>query len=273
MPIIAFAIGASFGSFANVIMTRLNALSLLTRSKCLSCGTQIKAYDNIPILSFILLRGKCRSCESKFSSTYMWVELFMGMVGLLVWDRVSAMGLSTGLTLAHFTLDIMLFTILMAISLYDIKHKIVPSQLSTALLFTGLLTVLLRLYDQQDHYGLMGDHSLMYNGGMELLAGVITALPYALLFFFSRGRWVGFGDVLVFLGVGWALGMVNGVYVFLYSVWIAGLFTVMWYMMEKKSNIMKMEIPFAPFIAIGTLVAYAYTSDILSIHNVLLYGL
>ena len=273
MPIIAFAIGASFGSFANVIMTRLNALSLLTRSKCLSCGTQIKAYDNIPILSFIFLRGKCRSCGSKFSSTYMWVELFMGMVGLLVWGRVSAMGLSMSLSLMHFALDIALFTILMSISLYDIKHKIVPSQLSTALLFTGLLSVILRLYDHQDHYGLMVGHSLMYNAGMELLAGVITALPYALLFFLSRGRWVGFGDVLVFLGVGWALGTVNGVYVFLYSVWVAGLFTIVWYMMEKKSGMMKIEIPFAPFIAIGTLIAYAYTSDMLSIHNMMLFGI
>ena len=159
----------------------------------------------------------------------------------------------------------------MSIALYDIKHKIVPTQLSSALIITGLLMILFRLYISPLGYGLM-NNTIEHNAFIEILGGFVTALPYAVLFFFSRGKWVGFGDVLVYAGVGWAMGLVNGLYIFLYSVWIAGLFSLAWYTMEKNKNVMKLEIPFAPFIAIATLLVYVYNMDILGIHNVILYG-
>ncbi len=271
MPIFAFIIGACFGSFANVIMTRLNALSLLTRSKCFSCGAKVNNIDNIPVISYLILRGRCRHCKSKFSSQYMWVELTMGIVGVIIWMKVAAVDMPLYISMINYFLDLSLFTILMSIALYDIKHKIVPTQLSSALIITGLLMILFRLYISPLGYGLM-NNTIEHNAFIEILGGFVTALPYAVLFFFSRGKWVGFGDVLVYAGVGWAMGLVNGLYIFLYSVWIAGLFSLAWYTMEKNKNVMKLEIPFAPFIAIATLLVYVYNMDILGIHNVILYG-
>lgn len=270
MPIFAFIIGTCFGSFANVIMTRLNALSLLSRSKCLSCGHRISNWDNIPIVSYMLLRGKCRHCKSKFSSRYMWVELGMGVLGYMIWIKV---GDNPNLYLAilHYLLDLILFTILLAISQYDYRHKIVPTQLSIALMIDALLQIALRLYDHSDQFGLL-TNTLSYNALLELGGGVLAAAPYALLFIISRGRWVGFGDVIVYAGVGWALGLVNAVYIILYSIWIGGLFTIVWHAIEKKRNYLKMEIPFAPFIALAALIVYIYNSDILGIHNIVMFG-
>ncbi len=272
MSIFAFIIGACLGSFANVTMTRLNALSLWSRSKCLSCGLPIYKRDNIPIISYLLSSGRCRHCHSRYSSRYLWVELLMGLVGLIVWDKSYIVDSPIYMSLLHYGLYMSLFTILLSISLYDIKHKIVPTQLSSALIINGLLLILLRLYDNHHQFGLM-TNTIQYNAFIELLGGVLTALPYATLFIFSRGRWVGFGDVLVYLGVGWGLGLVAGLYTFLYSIWVAGLFTLVWYVTNSnRKGFMKIEIPFAPFIAIAALLAYTYSMDILGIHNVLLYG-
>lgn len=272
MSIFAFIIGACLGSFANATMTRLNALSLWSRSKCLSCGTAIYNRDNIPIVSYILRMGRCRHCHSRYSSRYLWVELLMGLVGLIVWDKSYVIGAPMYMSIISYALYMSLFTILLAISLYDIKHKIVPTQLSSALIINGLLLILWRLYGGNNQFGLMAN-TIEHNAFIELLGGVLTALPYATLFIFSRGRWVGFGDVLVYLGVGWGLGLVAGLYTFLYSVWVAGLFTLVWYMTSAtRKGFMKIEIPFAPFIAIAALLAYTYSMDILGIHNVLLYG-
>ena len=195
----------------------------------------------------------------------------MAMIGLLVWYRVYVPSAPMYMNWIHYGLDITLFTILMGISLYDYKHKIVPTQLSTALIINGVLQICVRLYDHTDQFGLL-NNTIQYNAFIEAIAGVITALPYTVLFFVSRGRWVGFGDVLVFAGAGWALGLVNGIYVFLYSIWIAGLFTIVWYGLEKKRDYLKIEVPFAPFIALASLLVYMYNMDILGIHNVIMYG-
>ncbi len=299
MSIFAFIVGACLGSFANVIMTRLNALSLLSRSQCLSCGHPIRKRDNIPIISYLIRGGKCYTCNSKYSSQYMWVELAMGAIGVIVWSHVTSGSIFDMYVVSdtmpmyvyilRYSLDMIVFTLLMCISTYDIRHKIVPIQLSLSLIIVGLILAMTRLWMPGiDTYvglgtGIVYGHLSVDNAFVEILGGLLTALPYALLFFVSRGRWVGFGDVLVFAGVGWAFGLVSGISIFLSSIWIGSIMVMVWTMIHKQSaskagvtheqNIAKVEIPFAPFIAIAALLVYTLHLDILGIQSIIMYGL
>lgn len=272
MSIFAFIIGACLGSFANVIMTRLNALSLLSRSKCLSCGALIRKRDNIPIISYLIRRGRCYACQSKYSSHYLWIELAMGVVGVIVWANVYDATMPMYISITKYTLDLIAFTLLICISAYDMKHKIVPPQLSLSLIIVGLVLSITRLWMPHTD-GLL--YVSMDNAFFELLGGLLTATPYALLFLVSRGRWVGFGDVLVYAGVGWAFGLVSGISIFLSSIWIGSIFVIIWSYMHRgrKLNMSTIEIPFAPFIAIAALIVYAMHIDILGIESIIRYGL
>ena len=272
MSIFAFIIGACLGSFANVIMTRLNALSLLSRSKCLCCGTAIRKRDNIPIISYLIRRGRCYTCQSRYSSSYICIELAMGVIGLIVWGHVYDANMPLYVSIIKYALDIIVFTLLVCISAYDIRHKIVPPQLSLSLIIVGLILSMNRLW--MPHLEGLGYIS-MDNAFIEVLGGLLTATPYALLFIVSRGRWVGFGDVLVYAGVGWAFGLVAGISIFLSSIWIGSIFVMIWAYMHKgqNANMAKVEIPFAPFIALSALLVYALHIDILGIESIIRYGL
>lgn len=278
MSIFAFIVGACLGSFANVIMTRLNALSLLSRSKCLSCNVPIRKRDNIPIISYCIRRGKCFACQSIYSSQYMWVELAMGLIGLIVYYHVYDEAVPMYVSIIRYSLDMIVFTLLMCISTYDMRHKVVPVQLSLSLIIVGLILAMTRLWVPSIETILY--RGIMDNAFIEILGGLLTAMPYALLFFVSRGRWVGFGDVLVFAGVGWGFGLVSGVSIFLSSIWIGSVFVLVWSIVHRQSalgmkvvSMSKIEIPFAPFIAIAALLVYTFHLDILGIQSIIMYGL
>ncbi|MCR4280784.1 MAG: prepilin peptidase [Candidatus Kaiserbacteria bacterium] len=185
--------GLIIGSFLNVLILRGGVRSLAGRSSCMSCKKEILWYDLLPILSWMFLRGKCRFCKSKISAQYLLVELITALLFAVI-------GASTiPILFKLFALPII--AILIAISVYDLRHTIIPDAwvwTFNALAFSSIFLPMLwsgpRLFDV----------------GVSVLAGISTALPLFLLWLVSRGRWMGLGDAKLALGIGWLLGPFYG---------------------------------------------------------------
>jgi leader peptidase (prepilin peptidase)/N-methyltransferase len=162
--ILSGVFGAIVGSFLNVVIYRLGTGTISKgRSICLSCGNKLRLRDLFPVISFLMLRGKCGQCESKISSQYITVETIMMFISVLIF-----MQLPLSYSLLYIVSNVLFYTIAFAILLviffYDLKHKIIPDELS--FLFAGLSFVALFFTKQ----------GIILPGVLEILAGPSLAL-------------------------------------------------------------------------------------------------
>jgi prepilin signal peptidase PulO-like enzyme (type II secretory pathway) len=104
---------------------------------------------------------------------------------------------------------------------------------------------------------------------LDALSGLIIAAPFALMYFFSRGRLVGLGDVMLYLAFGFILGLPMGATAFFYSVWLGAFVAIILMLVHKKDYNLKSEIPFTPFIIICALFVLFTKSDILNLYDIL----
>lgn len=267
--IIIFLFGASIGSFVNVVVDRLYVKSFLTgRSHCDSCGKELSFFELIPVFSYIFLKGICKNCKTKIGAKHLYVEIVLGVLALLTYKLLlisyfDPMTLNYNLIIgALFSLlYTFLFILLSVIFLYDLKHKIVPLSFSLLLLIVGIAFEVWKVMHLQSFYG--GNHSTLFY--LDLFSGILIALPFFLINIFSKGRGVGMGDVILFLGVGYLFGFIYGISTFLLSVWIGALVSlILIYAFPKKFN-KKSAIPFAPFIVLATIIVLFLHIDILGI--------
>ncbi|OHB06259.1 MAG: hypothetical protein A3A26_00065 [Candidatus Zambryskibacteria bacterium RIFCSPLOWO2_01_FULL_47_14] len=262
VPIIAlifFTLGLIIGSFLNVVILRYNTgRSFGGRSACMTCQSELKAYELIPLFSFITLRGRCLSCKTKISIQYPLVELATGLIfaGLFLkfQDLFFASTLNFSALYAYYTL---MFSLLIVIAAYDIKHKIIPDLL---VFIFGLLAFLgIFIFTPSGVY----PH---WPNLWGLLSGVVVSLPFALIWLFSRGTWMGLGDAKLALGLTYLLGisrMLSGVVVAFWAGAIVGLLLLIF----SKSHGMKSEVPFAPFLVFGAIVAFLFQLHLFPILN------
>jgi leader peptidase (prepilin peptidase) / N-methyltransferase len=197
--IYVFAVGAAIGSFLNVCIGRWpEGLSVVKpRSRCPKCGHQIKASENIPILSWLMLRGKCSNCRESISIQYPIVEL---LVGLLWLDAYGHFGMSfTAFRVAVFV------TVLLGIAITDAKHFVIPDGFTVFGLFFVLLTSFVALYlGESDPFAGAWDAIL----GMCVGAGAIAIVGWLGEVWLKRPA-MGFGDVTLMAVVGAAVGPVR----------------------------------------------------------------
>jgi leader peptidase (prepilin peptidase)/N-methyltransferase len=141
---------------------------------------------------------------------------------------------------------------LLFIVVYDVRHTIIPWSAS------GLLALLAfgSLFISFDHSALF----FFWPGPLDLLAGPALALPLFLLSLVSRGRWMGWGDAPLELSLGWLLGLTAGLTGLMLSFWIGAAVGIL-LIVAKKGLTMKSEIPFAPFLVLGALIAYFFHVD------------
>ena len=242
------ALGAIIGSFLNVVIFRYGTgRSVGGRSSCMACGKELAWYDLVPIFSYFMLRGKCRRCKSNISLQYAGVEVLTAL--LFLW-----IGLHARFPL-HAIFLMIVFSLLIVILVYDMRHKIIPD----ALVYTFIILsfVSLFLFDQ----GTPGFYLPYF---ADLIAGPLLFTFFFLFWFLSRGQWMGVGDAKLVLGIGWFLGMAGGITAVIFSFWIGaavGIFIIvgsrLWYgqrgslSRKVKPLTMKSEIPFAPFLIVG----------------------
>ncbi|TSC84082.1 MAG: leader peptidase (prepilin peptidase) / N-methyltransferase [Parcubacteria group bacterium Gr01-1014_17] len=253
---IAFLLGLSIGSFINAWSFRHDTgRSILSASSCFSCSRKLRWFELVPLLSFVALRGKCRACRSRISLQYPLVELITGIVFVLVLYKFLIFDFSS--------LAVLLFwSTIIAISVYDIRTKIIPNGAAYALAGLGFLSPLL--------YGNTGDLFAL----THLVAGPLLALPLASFWFFSGGKWMGLGDAKLELGIGWFLGLSLGLSGMLIAFWLGAFIGVCLIVLsklvpqrvrDKRSRFnfsMKSELPFGPFLALGAFIVWFFEFNI-----------
>jgi leader peptidase (prepilin peptidase)/N-methyltransferase len=254
--LLSFFYGAALGSFVNVIVQRLHIAPILNgRSKCLSCGEKINWFDLIPVVSYLVLRGRCRSCKHRFGIENLIVEILYGAVFVLVYGMVLS-GLGIGVQsigwLAYYSV---LFVSLGVMALYDMKHTYIP------LGFFGVFFAICLLM-----MGMKLSHEVSLD---TLLGPVAVALPFLLIYLVTRGKALGFGDVLMYTAVGAFFGVAQGLAVLLLSVWLGALVGGVLHIAQRKKYSLTSGIPFIPFIACVFVVVLFTDIDVFSIVTLL----
>jgi leader peptidase (prepilin peptidase) / N-methyltransferase len=225
-------LGAVFGSFLNVVAYRLPRKESLVfgASHCPRCGTPIRPYDNIPVVSYLLLRGRCRSCSARISLRYPLVEALTA-------------ALCVGAVLVHHTaagiaLSVTLILLLVPAAAIDLEHRIIPNRL------TGLGAIL----------GLALGLALDPSGEPERLIGAAAAGGFLLVAAFAYPGGMGMGDVKLAGVMGLFLGRAVGpaMLIGLLSGVVAGIAVIA----SKGVKVgRKTAVPFGPFLALGGVVA------------------
>ena len=234
-PLLVFGLGGIIGSFAGVVSERIGTGQSWTRgrSRCNSCNELLTALDLVPMVSWVIQRGRCRTCKVKITYTYTLTELILGTLFLVGYIRY-------GLSLALAVFYVFLF-LAAVIVLYDLRHTIVPFLLSLLLVCTGAL------------FAVVTTVQLRELGVTFLIAGTI-ATGFFLLHVFSRGRWMGLGDTPVALAFSLLVGgaSLSGL---LFSFWIGAVVGITILVATPRGARMGIEVPFVPFIAAGYLLA------------------
>ena len=250
LVLIFFVFGLIIGSFLNVVILRLNTEKTFGgRSGCMSCQHKLSWYELIPVFSFLGLGGRCLKCKSKISIQYPIVELLTGLIfGALFLKFQDVFFLSTisfSLTYAFYAAA---FSLLLVIAVYDLKHKIIPDELA---LILGILAF----------FGLFFFNSLGFSPHLptiwEFLSGLLISAPFALLWLVSSGKWMGLGDAKLAIGLGWLLGLSRALSGVVVAFWVGAIVGIALVIFSKKHG-MKSEIPFAPYLVLGTILAFLF---------------
>lgn len=262
-----FALGAIVGSFLNVVILRYKTgLSILsmkanTRSMCMSCGKGLKWYELLPVVSYLFLLGKCSKCHSKISPQYPIVELVTGFLFLLTFLKFqSLLFFNVWIFIIFMAFFLFIISLYVVIFVYDMRHKIIPDVFSYTL---ALLTFLYALFITILYYS---QTVLTY---LNLFGGIILFIPFYLLWKLSKGKWMGLGDGKLALSIGWLLGFIYGLNAIVIGFWLGAIYGVCLLLinkiLNKKGVTMKSEIPFGPFLIIGTLMMFFFPFDIFSL--------
>lgn len=232
--LIVFSIGLIFGSFLNVLIYRLPlGISLLKPigSSCPHCQHQIKWVENIPIISYLFLKGKCSNCSQKISIIYPIVELITGIVTVLLYQH------------QWFDLDliltVVLFYTLIVLSFIDFKYKAVPDYLLIVVL---ILTLVVGNWQ----------HTLIFMGGFVLLELILTFYIQTIKAKLTHNkdlenqRALGEGDMPIAGAIGGLLGIHLGISAIFLAA-ILALIPAIYGLIVKK----EIETPFIPFLSLG----------------------
>ncbi len=219
-----FLLGLVFGSFTNVLIWRIpKGLSIGGRSVCRKCKAKISWFDNIPLFSFVLLKGRCRNCKSKISFRYPLVELLTGIIFLLLYFKF---GLSYQMLFLA-----LLSPILISIFFIDLEHQIIPD----ALIFAGIGFSFL--------YLVFLSPQLFYS---SIFAGLLSSFFLLFLHFITSGKGMGLGDVKLALLGGMVVGLTN-LFTWFFWAFLTGAIIGCILILVKKYGL-KNKIAFGPFL-------------------------
>ena len=218
----------------------------------------------VPLFSYLYQRGRCAHCGTKFSAQYPLVEALAGMLFVAIFVTHQIEPFATPLRDWIFALiDACVWATLLAIMVYDLRHKIIPDGFSVTFALLALLALAFKWW-----WGILPAHDIVFMNAvpywMDWAAGPVLAMPFATLWLLSGGRAMGLGDAKLAWGIGWFLGFSSGVTAIVLAFWIAFLPSLVMLFLPTKRFTMKSEIPFAPFLVFGTLVTYFFNINILS---------
>lgn len=264
--ILIFFVGAAVGSFLGVVVDRITTGESIWkgRSHCDHCRHKLHPMDLIPLISFFLLDKKCRYCHKHLSWFYPIIEVVVGLAFVLLALVIfqGSMALLFNLNYVFlFLFQSSLVSILIAIFFIDLKYGIIPFKL---VLLAGALTfiwylLLPTLYFNENELFLLGIRTDILNAVMAALgAGVF----FFAIFLVTKGRGMGFGDVVYAVLMGFVIGFPN-VLLGLYIAFITGAAVALILILLKKKHYKGGTIPFGPFLVLGTIISMLWGNAII----------
>ena len=240
----AALVGLILGSFANVPIHRWPAGGTVTepkRSACPQCDTPIAARDNIPVLSWLLLRGRCRHCQAAISPRYLVVEVVTGVLfGLVAWRW--------GLDPLLPALLVLTWSLVVATAI-DLEHRIIPNRLTLRLPLVLLPLVAIAA-------AVDGNWGALVRGIIAAIAIPAAMLALSEAFRLLRGQvGIGMGDIKLAISLGLVLGYLGGLELvaFAYATIIAAVLIAVLLLVTGRAKLAS-RIPFGPYLALGTVV-------------------
>jgi leader peptidase (prepilin peptidase)/N-methyltransferase len=234
---VAFAPGLALGSFLNVVAARVPLRRSIVRppSACMSCATEIRWYDNVPLISYAVLRGQCRNCGVRIPLVYPFVEL---LTAVLIAGCVFAFGLTAEAAVAAF-----FCAVLVAVSAIDLEHRIIPNRIVLPATVIVLVANTARDLTPEWAIAALGASGFLFAAALIYPAGMgMGDVKFALLMGAALGK-----TVPVALMAGMLSAMIPGLVLFA----------------QHGTKARKMGIPFGPFLALGSVVALFWGHDIL----------
>src|SRR3989344_2900567 len=255
---LVFLIGLCIGSFLNVVIYRLEKDEgfVKGRSYCPRCRHQLMWLDLIPVVSYLFLQGSCRYCHKKISWQYPAVEVATGLIFLLIFNFqfsiINQFEIFQFLNVIDLLFLWYIASVLIVIFVYDLKFYLIPDKvLFPAIAITFIFRLLYSVFIGNWVLGI----------GNFLLAALIASGFFLSIYLISKGRWMGFGDVKLAILLGLVLGFPNilaGLFLSFFFGAIIGLGLMFF---GKKG--LKSELPFAPFLILGTFLAMFFGDQII----------
>jgi len=249
--VFVFIFGLCVGSFLNCAIYRQEQeKSLKGRSFCPKCKHTLFWYDLFPVFSFAFLGGKCRYCKTKISWQYPAVELATGVIFVMI-SKLLIAGYPVLVTdILNLAFLFYVASALIFIFVYDLKHYLIPDKV----LFPAIvITFIFRLF-------------VNFNLITNFLFAVVIASGFFLsIFLISRGKAMGFGDVKLAILMGLLLGLPNILVALFIAFFFGAIIGLLLMLFGRKSAgwRMKSEIPFGPFLILGTFIALLWGSQII----------
>lgn len=237
--ILLFLLGLVLGSFINVLVIRLwSNESLSGRSFCRQCHKQLKWQHNIPVLSFIWLKGRCIFCRQPISWQYPIVEILTGLL-------MASAGVILGSQFTWLLLASLIITFyVVALVVFDWRYQVLPDVLT---LSGAAVMLLINLW--------LGRPLISLLGGAGLAAGF-----FALQYYISKGSWIGAGDIRLGLWLGLSLGFKATAVALVLSYWSGALIGLI--LLTQKKWHMKSRLPFGVFLSLSTWVAWYWGNNL-----------
>lgn len=280
-----FVLGAALGSFAAASVWRLRATQLTVdktrgepieqaelvevknltgqkrtvandRSVCLHCGRQLKGYDMIPVVSWLALRGRCRTCKKAIGKMEIGAELMLGfsfVVSYLVWPyEFSTQGS------VYFVLWLIMLVLLAIHWMYDAKWFLLLDKITLGILLVAFLYYALRLAELPNDMLLGALLSTLY---------VVAILPgfYGLLYLISKGTWIGFGDVKLLVPFALMLPTWEYGVLLIFLANLIGCLVLLPLMVTKRVGRMT-RVPFGPFLILAFIITFLFGRSILDFY-------
>lgn len=258
--IMAFLFGSIVGSFLNVCIHRmpLSESVVWPSSHCPKCKKRIPAYDNVPFISYLLLKGRCRFCKQKISFRYPLVELLTALMFLVLFNQY-------GLTYDFFVYMVLVCGLIVA-TFVDIDHRIIPDEISVGGLIIGFILISIKGISLKP---LAFNFSFLVNSLLGIVAGggiiYATGFIFDLVYFKLLKRppiqgeteSMGGGDVKLLAMIGAFLGWEKAILTFFIAPFL-GIIIGIYNLAAKKDH----TIPYGPFLSLASLIALFFADKI-----------
>ncbi len=247
--ILIFILGLIIGSFLNCVIWRLYKEEnfIIGKSYCPYCHHDLGFWDLFPVLSFVFLKGKCRYCKGKISFQYPLVELITATIFFLVFIYLGSV-ISLQL---FFWLIIMAF--LIGIFIFDLKYFIIPDEITYSAIFLSIIWLVYSFF-----IGTISSHEII----LTIISSLGASLFFFLIWFFSKGMAMGFGDVKLALLIGLLLGFPNTIVALFLGFLLGAIIGLAMIFLKKKEFVS--EVPFAPFLVVGTIISFFFGNNMIN---------